>query len=341
MTLQRKVSIFGFVILSFITLYFLGNSEIFKLNPYRFSNLITADVLLTIPFIYFLLIRKTSISKLTVVPITIAGVILASFIIPEEHQTILNYFKTWVLPIIELLIVSFIIFKVVKTIKTYKVNREIDTDFYTVLKKTCQENFPDFAANALATEISVFYYGFINWKKQNLKSNEFTYHKNSGSISLFAALILIIVVESVGVHYLLRQSENQIGLWILTILSLYTGFQFFGYIKSIIKRPIAITKTKLLLRYGIMKEAEVRLENILAVEISSRDIDNSNRIKRLSLLSSLESHNFIIHFKDEIIMTGLYGIKRKAKSIAFSIDKPEDFKLALKDAKSKLQTKID
>lgn len=339
MTLRRKIAVFGFVSFSFLTLFLLGHSEIFKTNSSQLSNLITADVLLTIPFIYFLLIRKTEIPKFTIIPVTIIGVVLASFIIPEGQQQTLELFKTWILPILEIFIIGFILFKVIKTIKTFKANREIDSDFYSILKNSCEANFPSFVANALATEIGVFYYGLIYWKKRRLETNEFSYHKKSGSLSLFLAFVLILAAESVGVHYMLRQSENQVGLWIITILSLYTAFQVLGFAKSILKRPIKISETELLLRYGIMKNASISLKNVLAVEITGRDIDKDKRIKRLSLLGGLESHNFILHFEREIKLTGLYGIKQKAKSLALSIDKPEEFKMALKEAKQSLIAK--
>lgn len=145
MTLQRKVSIFGFVSISFLALYILGTSETFRLNSSKFSSLITADVLLTIPFIYFLLIRKTSISKLTIIPVTIVGVILASFIIPKEHQVILNSFKIWILPVIEILAISFIIhlkneitmtglYGIKRKLKSIALNIDKPEDFKLALK---------------------------------------------------------------------------------------------------------------------------------------------------------------------------------------------------------------
>lgn len=336
MTLTKKLFAFSFVILSFLSLYFLVNTSLFEINSYLLSNSITIDVLLTIPLVYFLFIRKTDIPKLSIFPVIIVGALIASFIIPREHQTVLGFVKTWILPVLEIGILSFVIYKVVTTIKYYKQNKNKKSDFYTVLKITCSEQFPKFIASALAMEISVVYYGLINWKKKQLKSNEFTYHKKSGSISLYGAFILILAAESIGVHYLLRQSENQIGLWIITILSLYTAIQILGFAKSILKRPISIEKSTVRFRYGIMKELEVSINDILSIELTSREIPKKPEIKHLSLLGTLESHNVILHFKSEQKLFGLYGITKYVKSLAFPIDKSEEFKVLLKEVKAKL-----
>lgn len=336
MTVTKKISAFSFVILSFLSLYFLANTSLFEVNSSRLSHLITIDVLLTIPFVYFLFIRKTDTPKLTIIPVTIAGIVLASFIIPQEHQTVLGFVKTWILPVVEIGIFSFVIYKVVTTIKSFKANKTANDDFYTVLKQTCSAHFPKFVAYALAMEISVIYYGLINWKKRQLKANEFTYHKKSGSMSLYVAFILILAAESVGVHYLLRQSENQIGLWIITILSLYTVIQVLGFAKSILKLPIVIQKDAVLFRYGFMKELNVPINDILSIELTSREIPKKSKIKTLSLLGALESHNAILHFKTEQELFGLYGSRKKVESLAFPIDKPQEFKTLLKETKAKL-----
>ncbi|SHG41486.1 hypothetical protein [Winogradskyella jejuensis] len=325
MTLLRKISSPSFVLLSFISLYVLGSSNIFSAHPSQFSNLITADVLLTIPFVYLILIRKTDIPKFTVVPVTIIGVVLASYIIPTEHQTVLRLFKTWVLPIIELGIISFVLFKVVKTIKYFHSIKTTKTDFFDLLKKTSSETFSKPISIFLATEIAVIYYGFIYWKKRALKPNEFTYHKTSGSVGLFIAFILIIAAETIGLHAILLESKPTIA-WILTILSIYSLIQALGFVKSILKRPISIENDKLYLRYGIMKESIVDIKNIDKVEITSKDLEEKSETKKLSLLGNLESHNLILHFNEEQTMTSLYGMTKNYKSLAISIDQKECFK---------------
>lgn len=299
-------------------------SSIFKEHPNELSVGITIDLLLTVPLVYFLLIRKTKIPKTTVVPLLVLVLIICTFILPSENQYYLNLFKTWIFPIVELSILSFVIYNIRKGIKRYKLNKTESFDFFTTLKNTCYEILPKGVVTPVVTEIAVFYYGFLYWKKRELKENEFSYHKDSGTITLLIAIILIVAIETVVFHVLLSKWSS-IAAWVLTFLSIYSGIQIFGFLKSMFKRPISIENNRLYLRYGIMTETAIDLKDIETVEISSKDIDLNKETRKLSFLGELESHNIIIRLKKENELIGLYGIKRKYKNLALYIDDKIEF----------------
>ncbi len=309
----------------------IAKSSMFIKNPNELSTGITFDLLLTVPFVYFLLIRKTKIPKTTVVPFFILGLIICSLILPTENQYYLNLFKTWVFPIVELSILSFVIYNVRKGMKCYKLNKTESFDFFTTLKNTCYEILPKSFVIPVVTEIAVFYYGFLFWRKRKLKENEFSYHKDSGTISLLIAIIFIIAIETLVFHVLLTKWSS-IAAWILTFLSIYSGIQILGFLKSILKRPISIENDRLYLRYGIMTETTIELEDIDTIEISSKDIDLNKETRKLSFLGELEGHNIIIHLKKENELIGLYGIKRKYRNLALYIDDKTEFKNRINNA---------
>lgn len=304
---------------------------VFIINSSGLSTGITFDLLLTVPLVYFLLIRKTNIPKTTVVPFLIIGIVICSLILPTENQYYLNLFKTWVLPIVELSILSLAFFNVRKALKKYKENKTESIDFFTTLKKTCYEILPKIAVIPIVTEIAVFYYGFIHWKKRKLKDNEFTYHKDSGTVTLLIAIIFIVAIETATLHILLAKWNITIA-WILTFLSIYSGIQIFGFVKSMFKRPISIENNKLFLRYGIMNETTIDLKSIDSIEISSKDIELNKETRKLSFLGELESHNIVIRLKEENTLVGLYGIKRKYKNLALHVDKKNEFKNQINNA---------
>lgn len=184
---------------------------------------------------------------------------------------------------------------------------------------------------AFATEIAVFYYGFIYWKKRIPKQNEFTYHKNSGTISLLVAIIFIVGIETYVLHILLIKWNNTIAL-ILGVLSIYSGIQIFGFLKSLLKRPYIIEHDKLKLYYGILSETIIDLNEIESIEISSEEIEFNKENRKLSPLGTLESHNMIVNLKNENVLIGLYGINRKYKKIAFYVDDKVKFKNAVETA---------
>ena len=332
MTFQKKLVIFGIPLLLIGILVFIAKSSIYSIYPSKLGAAITFDSLLTVPLVYFLLIRKTKISKSTVLPFVILGMVICLLVLPSENQYYLGLFKTWILPVVEFSVLIFVGYNIFKTIKKYKRTKHKSIDFFTTLKKVCSEILPKIAVTPVVTEIAVFYYGFINWKRRQLKKNEFSYHKNSGTISLLVALIFIIGIETVVFHILLAKWNN-IAAWVLTSLSIYSAIQLFGFLKSMLKRPIIIENNRLHLRYGIMVESVIDLNTIDSVELFSKDIKLNKETRKLSFLGDLESHNVLIKLKQEHTLIGLYGIKRKFKNLVFCIDDKTSF---INQIKSKL-----
>lgn len=329
--LKKNLMIFAIPLLIIGIMVFITKSNVFMANPNTLSIGITFDLLLTVPLAYFLLIRKTNIPKTTVVPFLIVGIIICSLILPTKNQFYLNLFKTWVLPIVELSILSFVIFNVRKGIKRYKLNKTESLDFFTTLKSTCYEILPKGAVIPIVTEIAVFYYGFVYWNRRKLKDNEFTYHNDSGTVTLLIAVIFIVAIETITLHILLAKWNTTVA-WILTFLSIYSCIQIFGFLKSLFKRPISIENNKLYLRYGIMKETTIDLLNIDSIEISSNDLELNTETQKLSFLGELESHNIVIRLKEENTLIGLYGIKRKYKNLMIHVDNKIEFKDRINNA---------
>ena len=305
-------------------LFFLMRSPYLMGNP-SLSVAITIDLVLTVPLVYLLLIRKTKIPRTTVLPVMIIGVILGSYFLPEENQMYLDLFKTWALPVIELSALTFIIFKVRKAVRQFKSNSKQSFDFFSTLKTTCSEMLPKAAVMPVVMEISVIYYGFITWKRRDLKENEFSYHKDSGTPALLIAFIFLIAIETLVLHILLSR-WSEVAAWILTYLSIYSGIQILGFLKSMLKRPISIEGDKLCLRYGIMSETTIDLDNIASIDISSRDIELNDITRKLSILGELESHNLILTLKHDHVLFGLYGIRKPYRKLALHVDQPIHFK---------------
>ena len=194
---------------------------------------ITIDLLLVIPLVYFLLIRKTAIPKTTVMPVLVLGLVIGTVWLPKNEQFYIELFKAWVLPVVEVIVVTFVVFKVRKVLKTYKRQKSDVFDFYIVLQNTCAEFLPKRLVMPFVTEVAVFYYSFVNWKSLKLNENEFTYHKDSGLRAVLCVFIFLILIETAALHILLVK-WNVIVDWILFGLSFYTALQVLGVCKVII-----------------------------------------------------------------------------------------------------------
>ncbi|UII74910.1 hypothetical protein LV716_11645 [Flagellimonas sp. HMM57] len=332
--ISKIAMVFTLPLLIVGTLVLLVKSIWFQQNPNLLALGVTIDLLLITPLVYFLLVRKTRIPTTTIVPFLIFVTVVCSVILPKENQLYLGLFKTWLLPVIELSILSFVLYKLYGAIKLYNVEKQYSLDFFSTLKKVCTEILPKAMVMPVVMEISVFYYGFLYWKKRDFKENEFSYHKNSGTITLLVAIIFIVTIETVVLHIIIGK-WNTIAAWVLTFLSTYSGIQILGFLKSMLKRPISIEGDKLHLRYGIMNESIIDLSNIDVIELSSKEIESNHETRKLSFLGDLESHNIIIRLKNENMLTGLYGIKKSYKNLVLFIDNPITFRNSIEIALTK------
>ncbi|MEW7290849.1 hypothetical protein [Aquimarina sp. 2304DJ70-9] len=336
---NKQLFLLGIPVLMILTLISLANSQVFKDNSDTLSLYITLDLLLLIPMVYFLTIRKTTIPKYTILLASVAGVIIASQILPIEHQHYLGLLKKWGLPVIEISIISFVVYKFRKILKKYRQQNVLTPDFYTSLKKICNEILPSIIVSPIASEIALTYYGLIDWKRKKVNDNEFTYHKNSGSLALFGTLIFLMTVESISIHVHLVKNGDPRTAWILTAVTTYNAFQVFGFIKSIIKRPISIRDNTLILHYGIMNETCIDIRNIESVELSTAQITFDKHTRSLSPLGELESHNVVITLKDVNTQKWIFGIKRKYTTLALHVDQKEAFKNKIEETIQTIKAK--
>ena len=308
-------------------------SPAFSLQPEALSFGITVDLLVTLPLVYFLLIRKQRIPKLTVVSIFVVGMVIAGIILPTEQQWYLNLAKTWVLPLIELSVLSFVVIKVRQIMKCYRGQRGTTTDFYTAVKQATTATVPHPFASVLATEIALLYYGFFRWKKRTLAPHEFSYHKNSGSIAILATVLLLVVVETLVVHLLLARWSS-VAAWIFSGISGYTAMQIFGVMRSLSQRPIALESDTLIVRYGFLSEAAIPLDNIATVEQTTQPIASHQHTRVLSPLGDLEPHNVLIRLHTAQLLHVMYGAKRTFTTLALHVDEAERLVEKLNEVRS-------
>ena len=287
---------------------------------------ITYDLCLTIPIIYFLLIRKRNISKLTVVPFFILGLFTASLFIPEEQQFHLDLIKTFLLPLVEITVLGLIIYRVRKAIKAFKLHSTGQTDFLHLAQQSALELVgKEKIAHLVATEIGTIYYSFFAWKRRELQANEFTAYKKNAVSAILGAFMMLILVETFAMHFIfLKWSET--FAWIIMGLSIYTIFQLFGHVRALRKRPISLESAHLHLKYGLFGEMEIPYDEIKKIEISSLHQENEEeKAEHLALLPDLEGFNIILSLKKPLTMVKAFGVTKTCDVVLVYVDEKEIF----------------
>lgn len=316
--------IFGIIFSMTIFSILIIKSNGYRVKPDLMSFGVTFDLLFSIPVLYFLLIRKTKISKNSISILLTLNVILATIFIPQQNQFYLNFFKKWFLPLFELAIIAMLIFKVRKTIREVNEVKNGNLDFFNVLKKVVENIIPKKLAIPLSTEIAVFYYGFLNWKKPILKKNQFSYYKRNGIITTLIAFLFCGIIEIFVVHKILLK-WNQTLAMVISVLSIYTAIQVFGILRALSKRPITIEKDGIYLKYSIISETFIDFKNIKNICNYKTQIEKNGSIKYFSPFGKLEGNNVKIDLINEQTVEGFYGFKREIKIFVLFIDNENDF----------------
>ncbi len=289
---------------------------------------LTLDLLLTVPIVYWLFIRRTSIPKITVVPVFVLGVVIANQLIPEQHAGLLNTATTWVLPVVEMTVFAIVVLKVRKAMRLFRAKRSGSLDAADAIRAVATDLIPGRAGTLAATEMTVMYYVFIAGKKLKPLTNEFTIHRHSGTVAVLSILTFVVFIETVAVHALL-QMWSATAAWILTLLSLYTAMQVIAVVRSLSRRPIRVDPRHVRVAYGLYAECLLDRSDIARVELSSRSVVADDGELKLSPLQDLEKHNVILHFNATQRIDMMYGITKDCDSLALYVDEPNKFADAL------------
>lgn len=296
------------------------------------AEALSIDLMLTIPLAWFLVIRKRPIPNITVVPFSVACMIIGYQTIPEGNQQILFNYKTFILPFIELGVIGFIIYKVVQLRKRAKQLSDANTDFFDIMSQVIKEVVPGKVSSFLALEVSMFYFAFNFSKAKKLEEGQFSYHKESGTQALYGAVVFIILVETVALHFLIS-GWSEVTAWVLTGLSIYTAIQFLAFTRSMGKRPMEVDNHEFRFRLGTFAQGSIPLDKIVKAYKHTSDLPEDKSVAKLGLLGELESHNIILEFSESISFARLYGKKSYSK-IAFWSDSPDDLISTIQDYQS-------
>ncbi|MEM6699767.1 MAG: hypothetical protein AAF599_15295, partial [Bacteroidota bacterium] len=267
-TLGTNFLAFGIPLGILLTAVFIAHTVDFSLYP-NMSLAITLDLLITAPLTYFLIAWRKKLPKFTVISFFIIGIILASVFLPKDQQSWLELAKIALAPI-ELGVFSFLAWKTYQLIKNFRSKGIGQTDFLSTFLKVSKQVLGDnLYAYLITYEVAFFYYGLFKWKRTTLDSDAYTYHKKSGIVTMYVAMLSLFFVEAFVVHILIAR-YSEFWAMIATGLSVYAIFQIIGHTKALIHRPILLEKESLRIRHGLAGDVSILYEQIKAITLDRR-----------------------------------------------------------------------
>lgn len=292
---------------------------------------ITLDLVVVVPgLVYFLLVRGRGWSPLVVIPAFIVSLAAAGRVLPADRQQFLQVFEWLAIPA-ELLVIGLVV------VKARQVGRRMRTagpadpgTLFERMREAAREVLgTNLLSDMLAFEIAICHCALAGWRARPVSSPQtFTYHRRVAYGAIVAALLLVLVAETFGLHLLLQRWSPAVA-WVLTALSIYSAFWLLGLYQAVRLRPIRIEENGLLIRIGLKWRVEVPFEDVSSFQILRGGMVLPKR-KELLRAVVLGEARYLLTLKRPATAEGPYGIRRRVEQIAFTVDEPQRFEAALR-----------
>ena len=288
------------------------------------ARALTIDLMIVVPFIYWLfMVRKQGWPWITLVPVLFMSFYVASFILPEENRQLLDLFPYLLVPL-EFFIVGYIGTKTYRAVRLFRKSSGRETDMLEKIGEVSRSVIDvPMAADIFAYEISLFYYALFSWgsKPRSSEQGSYSYHKKPGYTAILFAILMILFVELFAVHLLIIHFWGATPAWILSALSIYGIIWIMGDYRAIVLRPVMLNDHRLSLRLGLRWSLDIPIRNISSFSI----FDTHYPIGKKDHLNAvlLGNPRYLLVLNEPQTAQGIYGLKKRFKTIGFSID--DDF----------------
>ncbi|OUT33156.1 beta-carotene 15,15'-monooxygenase, partial [Priestia aryabhattai] len=294
------------------------------------------DLSLVAPLLFLAWQRKFSVKYFIVLMAT--GLIAARFIIPSEY---LASFQSvmWLGVGIEGILILFelsLLFMLVKNVPP--ILRRIKSSSLPLLfsfSRAINEKFPKQTfLHVLSSEMLMFYYAFGTWKKKpSTEGNTFTLYKRSSFITFQIMIIHAIVIETLGLHWLLHNTSIILSI-VLLILNIYSIVFFLGDIQALRLNPLRVEDDRLYVSFGLSKRMEISFSDIAEIvedaHILQQKVPNTT-IEFIARDFETVHPDLLLILKSPIEATLFMGIKKKYQQVAIRVDDPNAFKKIVKE----------
>jgi len=250
------------------------SSAFFMQNPNALAFGVTVDLVIVIPSLYyFFVLRKKQAPIISLVPVIILSLAVASFILPAGQQNYLEAVKKTV-PLLELVALGYITTKIRAIIKNFHAFKQSEIYFIDALTKSCERVLGRLPVlGFVLTEFALVYFAFGGWFKKfvSLDSNNlpFSYHRKNGYAAVLGIIMMILLAETTALHLLLRV-WSKVAAWIFTGLSIYSLFWLLGDYHAMRLHPIILSRNILFIRTACAGAQRFRLPTSLRFKNSTR-----------------------------------------------------------------------
>jgi hypothetical protein len=299
----------------------LVRSQVFRLNPDLAAWGVTFDLTLTVPLIYYLfIVRPGHARPLTIAPLFVAGVTVAALVIPRNYQQFVHQLRFVSAP---LEIVT--IFLVLQRLARMRRSDSSDSDTWSRVHAATRHILGDTrVATFVSMELTIVYYGLFAWRTPAPHDpRQITVMEKSGWGSIVACIVVLLLGESAGLHFLMLHWFGAVGAWCVTALDVYTILWLFGDYHALRLRPSFVADGVLHVRHGLRWTLDVPLSNVRSIAPVQGEADWKR--KGVLKLALFDEPRFLVQLQEPMTAAGIAGIRKSVDAIAIRPDEEERF----------------
>lgn len=297
----------------------------------RVSVGLTLDLTLVVPGFFFLLVARPRRWPLSsVAPLVVLGLLTAHFVVPPEHRASQELLRG--LPmVLELALLAWIGSRTSAALRRLRAGRGAGPmDARRVIREVTRAVVgASAAAEVLAFELAVLYYGLLAWRAPlppAQQGERFTAYRRNGYTQVMIGLIMVMVCELFAGHVLVQTLWNKAAAWTLTGLGVYGVVWFLGDWQALRRRPIELKPEALELRVGLRWDLTLPYGRIRSVRRLTGVVRKGPGLD----VSVLGSPTFELELTEPVEAVGVYGRRKKADTIRFQVDDPDELETRLR-----------
>lgn len=301
--------------------------------PRLVAGAVTFDLLITVPLLYwFLVVRRTRVPALTVVPLVAIGAAAAYLILPARYHGWLALAAMLAPALAETVVLVVAVVRTRGMIRRMRAAPRTADRFDTFRDALAETIGSRVVANAIASEIELVWYALFSWRSgPRVAEGElaFTNDRRTGAAGLLFGLAVASVMEIPVVHVLIAQ-ESETAAWVLTIASAYTLLWMLGFARALRLRPVTLGADAMRLRVGLVWDVAIPYATIASVDDAPRQpIDRAAPGYLHAAFAG--TPQTVLVMNDAADAHGLYGWrKRGVRRIGVYVDDPAAFRRELR-----------
>jgi hypothetical protein len=274
------------------------------------------DVAVTVPLLYFLLVVRGRVQPVvTLIPVCLVALLRATYVAPGLAWTRLAIGSA-----AEIAVFTFVVIRVRR-------GWTAGTDESDILEKFRKAALDvvrvPALAEAVASEMALVWYAFCSWRAKPecpKDAMHFSVHGRSSAGMLLAAIAGLSVIEGAITHALLMR-WSVMAAWAVTLLGAYGTICLIALSRSFRLRPAWLTDDELVLRNGLLWMLRIPLDRLESVATAGDEADLR--------MPPATDPNLWLRFSEPLIARKMYGIRRRVRSVAISVDERDELLAAL------------